>query len=74
MTDSPTDSRHEVALFRYGLIADLVQLPPGSAGLSQRLQEKAAREYTIPGTTRTTVAPETLRDWLKRYRHGGFDA
>lgn len=66
--------RQQVALFRYGLIADLVQLPPGSPGLYQRLHEKAAREYTIPGTHRTTVAAETLRDWLKRYRQGGFDA
>jgi transposase InsO family protein len=68
------DYRQQVALLRYGLIADLVHLPPGSPGLYQRLHEKAAREYTIPGTHRTTVAAETLRDWLKRYRHGRFDA
>ena len=36
-----------------------------------RLEEKAAGEYTIPGTTRTHVVAETLRDWLKRYRKGG---
>jgi putative transposase len=63
-----------VALFRYGLIADLAQLPPGSAGLYARIREKAAADYTIPGTTRTRVAAETIRDWLKRYRRGGFDA
>ena len=68
------DYRHQVALFRYGLIAELVNLPPGSPGLYQRLHELAAREYTIPGTHRTRVAAETLRDWLKRYRQGGFDA
>ena len=50
MNDS--DHSHEVALFRYGLIADLVQLPPGTKGLYRRLEEKAAGEYTIPGTTR----------------------
>jgi len=72
MNDS--DHPHEVALFRYGLIADLVQLPPGTKGLYRRLEQKAAGEYTIPGTTRTRVAAETLRDWLKRYRKGGFDA
>ena len=74
MTDSHNDLRQQVALFRYGLIADLLELPPGSPGLYQRLHEKAAREYTIPGTHRTRVAAETLRDWLKRYRAGGFDA
>jgi transposase InsO family protein len=73
MTD--LDPHHQaVALFRYGLIADLAQLPPGSPGLYARLREKAAAEHTIPGTTRTRVAAETIRDWLKRYRRGGFDA
>jgi len=68
------DHRHTVALFRYGLIADLVQLPPGTKGLYDLIAQKAEREYTIPGTTRTRVAPETIRDWLKQYRRGGFDA
>jgi len=74
MNDTVVELRHEIALFRYGLIADLVHLPPGTKGLYRRLEEKAAREYTIPGTSRTRVAAETLRDWLKRYREGGFDA
>ena len=66
--------RQALALFRYGLIADLLQLPAGSRGLYARLREKARAEYTIPGSTRTRVAPETLRHWLKDYRRGGFDA
>jgi transposase InsO family protein len=74
MTDTPCDHRHAVALFRYGLIAELLQIPPGSGRLQQRLEDKAAQEYTIPGTRRRRVAAETLRDWLKRYRKGGFDA
>ena len=74
MTDSDTDRRQAIALFRYGLIADLVQLAPGAKGLYQRLAAKAAGEYLIPGSTRTRVAPETLRHWLKRYRQGGFEA
>ena len=74
MNDTAVDLRHEIALFRYGLIADLVRLPPGTKGLYRQLEQKAAKEYTIPGTSRTSVAAETLRDWLKRYRKGGFDA
>ncbi len=74
MNDTTIDFRHEVALFRYGLIADLVNLPRGTKGLYRRLEEKSAKDYSIPGTTRTHVAVETLRDWLKRYRKGGFDA
>jgi transposase InsO family protein len=63
-----------VALFRYGLIADLRELRPGDRSLHVRLHEKADREYEIPGTTRRRVAAETLRDWLYAYRRGGFDA
>jgi transposase InsO family protein len=74
MNDTATDLRHAIALFRYGLIADLVHLPPGTQGLYQQLEAKAAKAYTIPGTHRTRVAAETLRDWLRAYRQGGFDA
>lgn len=72
MTDA--QYRQALALFRYGLIADLIQLPAGSRGLYARLREKARADYTIPGSTRTRVAAETLRHWLKDYRRGGFDA
>jgi putative transposase len=74
MHDADTDRRHAIALFRYGLIADLVRLEPGAKGLYAQLAQKAAGEYTIPGTTRTRVAEETLRDWLQAYRRGGFEA
>ena len=72
MNDRDDELRQAVALFRYGLIADLVHLPPGTAGIRQRLREKAERTYTIPGTRRTRVAAETMRDWLSVYRTGGF--
>ena len=75
MTDTDKDHRHAVALFRYGVIAQLVRIEPGTTeGLYARIGEQAARQYTIPGTTRTRVAPETIRHWIKRYRAGGFDA
>ena len=66
--------RREVALFRYGVIADLVQLEPHHRGLYKLLVEKAEREYTIPGSLRRRVAAETIRGWLRAYRGGGFDA
>ena len=74
MHDPDTDRRQSIGLFRYGLIADLLQLPPGGKGLYERLAAKAALDYTIPGSSRTRVAAETLRDWLKAYRRGGFEA
>ena len=39
MTDS--QPRQAIALFRYGLIAEFVQLPVGAKGLYARLREKA---------------------------------
>jgi transposase InsO family protein len=63
-----------VALFRYGLIADLLHLPPGHRTLHAQLRAKADREYEIPGSRRRRVAAETIRDWLYAYRRGGFDA
>jgi len=69
----PTTHLDTVALFRYGLIADLLHLAPGDRSLHARLRDKATREYEIPGTTRRRVAAETLRDWLYAYRRAGFD-
>ena len=74
MTEHDDKLREAVALFRYGLIADLVHLPRGARGLGEKLREKAAATYAIPGTHRTAVAAETLRNWLVAYRHGGFEA
>ena len=64
----------EVALFRYGVLSDLVHLKPGAKGLYKRLREKAQIDYRIPGSLRIHVAEETIRDWLKDFRKGGFDA
>lgn len=72
MTKSDFDE--QVALFRYGIIADLVNLPPGAKGLYGLIRKKAALSYAIPGSRRTKVAEETIRSWLKEYRKGGFDS
>jgi transposase InsO family protein len=75
MKDSRTERAEQVALFRYGLISDLLQSTPDDARkLYVRLRDKASKSYCIPGSRRTTVAVETLRDWLHLYRTGGFDA
>ena len=67
------ERRQAVALFRYGLIADLLHWPRGKRGLGELIAKKAEQDHEIPGSQRCRVAPETLRDWLKDYRRGGFD-
>ena len=69
-----TPDPEATALFRYGLIAEFIHLPVGHNKLHALLRAKAAQDYTIPGTTRCRIAPETLRHWLKAWRRGGFDA
>ena len=74
MTDSDIARRNDIALFRYGVIAELVQRPKETKGLYRLIEEKATHDYEIPGTSRTRIAAETIRDWLKAYRRGGFEA
>jgi putative transposase len=74
VNDDVKKRSEEVAVFRYGVIGDLVHLPPGAKGLYQRLKEKADIDYRIPGSLRVRVAPETIRGWLRAYRKGGLDA
>ena len=74
MHDADEKLRQEVVLFRYGLIADLLALRPGSRDIGAKLKQKAAKRYVILGTRRTRVAVETMRGWLKLYRRSGFDA
>lgn len=74
LAQADAERRKEVALFRYSVIADLIHLKPGHRGLYKLLREKAARSWSIPGTLRCKVEVETVRGWLRDYRHGGFDA
>src|SRR5690606_9284018 len=64
----------EIALFRYGLIADVVRVEPGTRGIYELLRKKSAQEYDIPGSSRVRIAPETMRYWVKLYRKHGFAA
>ena len=54
-------TRQQIALFRHGLIGDLVHRKVGERGLYALLRDKAERVYEIPGSRRTRVAVETLR-------------
>ena len=61
MNHSDDELRQATALFRYGVIADLVHLPVGTPGLIARMRDKAAQSYAIPGTTRTRVHASSRR-------------
>ncbi len=64
----------EIALFRYGLIAQLIHDPPGAGAEEHLLREIAAKTYTIPYSKRSQVGISTLRRYLRLYRKSGFEA
>jgi putative transposase len=68
------DKAEKLALFRYGLIAPLVLEPLPRGELTRRAEEIASRHYDIPDSKRRAVSVDTLLEWAKRYRHGGFEA
>jgi transposase len=72
--DDDKERRNAVALFRYGVIGDLLHWPRRKRGFSELIAKKAERDHEIPGSHRSRVAPEAIRDWLKDYRRGGLDA
>jgi putative transposase len=73
-TEDSIDWNTEIALFRYGLIAPLLQDPPATGLREQALRELAAKTYRIPGSPRTRISLTTLRRYLKAYQAGGFEA
>ena len=64
--------RTDVALFRHGLIAQIMKLPPGP-GRAEAVRAMAQRAHDIPGSRRTRVAPGTLREWIRQYKRDGFE-
>ncbi len=63
--------REEVALFRFGVISDLVcsRLAPGE--MSERIREKSRQRWFIPYSGRTRIAESTIRRWVSLYQGSG---
>lgn len=63
------------ALFRYGVIAPLVEGDEFARGDTTRLIEAVVEQtHHLPGTGPVRVKERTVYDWLRRYRHGGIEA
>jgi putative transposase len=74
MKDDSHDLSERVALFRHRLIAQLLPEELTARQRQQTIERIVSADHQIPGTRRTRVAESTLRDWLRDYRSGGFDA
>lgn len=69
MTDQ---EREEVALFRFGVISDLVgatRLDHGERG--RLIKHKAATRWNIPHSLRTRISDNTIRRWVAIYEKSG---
>jgi transposase InsO family protein len=65
-------TREDVALFRYGVISDLVGATNLDYGEQERLvQEKAGQRWNIPNSNKTRISASTIRRWMKLYLNSG---
>jgi transposase InsO family protein len=64
--------REEVALFRFGVISDLVGATRLEYGEFERLvKQKSSQRWNIPYSQRTRLSPSTIRRWVGRYQASG---
>lgn len=63
--------REDVALFRFGVISDLVcsRLAPGET--SEIIREKSKQRWHIPFSCRTRISSSTIRRWVLLYENSG---
>ncbi|MGD9310795.1 MAG: DDE-type integrase/transposase/recombinase [Desulfosarcina sp.] len=66
------EKKKQIAVFRFGVIADFVTGATLSRGEKERLlKDKCARKWNIPYSNRTSIGRSTLRDWIANYQDGG---
>lgn len=65
--------REQIALFRYGVIVELIGRTPAPREKEKLLCALAAREWNVPGSQRTRIGRTTVRDWIELYQTHGFE-
>ncbi len=65
------DEKKQVAVFRHGVIHDLVGRDLDYGEQEQILREKTAQKWNIPFTTRTNVSRGAILSWVRSYIEKG---
>lgn len=66
------EQKKEVAVFRYGIIAEFVGATRLERGERETLlREKCARKWQIPLSSRTRLSRSTILRWVNRYNEAG---
>jgi transposase InsO family protein len=68
------ERRTQIALFRYTLIAPLLDHPLERGEIGAHLKAVAAQTHHIPFAKRTRLDDETLWRYYARFKRGGFEA
>ena len=72
MTDDH-DRQHDKALCRYHVISPYLAMDPPRGRRRQLLEHLASRTWAGPDGQPFSVAAETIRTWVRRYRRRGLD-
>jgi len=65
------DEKKQVAVFRHGVIFELVSDIELNHGEQERLlKEKCDRKWKIPFSPRTRISRSTILEWVKKYKKG----
>ena len=65
--------REQIALFRHGVISELVNRPLAPREKEKLLAAVASKTWTLPGSRRTQIGRTTVRDWIELYQRQGLD-
>lgn len=67
------DLRREIALFRYSLIAPILNENFPHKTVADYLKDICAKQYDVPMGLKKEYAPETIKEWLRVYKLKGID-
>lgn len=67
------ETRNQIGVFRFSLIAPIINKTFTQGSVKEYLEETCAKKYAAPGNLKGVYAPETLKDWLYRFRREGLD-
>lgn len=67
------DLRQKIALFRFSLIAPILNNTFQNKNVKEYLQEICAKKYDSPNGLKKEYTPATIKDWLRLYKLKGID-
>jgi putative transposase len=65
------DAKREIAVFRFGVISDLVGRKLNRGEKELILKEKSSSRWEIPFSTRSRISRSTILSWVRAYEKGG---